>query len=544
MTSYRLPFQKSRWDGQKLRSGHCCKKKQGTIMERYAFREASSRTHATAQHLSQGQVKTGISLELALKDFGVTARVDGASQGPIITVYELELAAGTKIEKVKGLASDLAMALCVPSVRIAPIPGRPRLGVEIPNAMRETISLASVIKKRTFTDSPAKLGLALGKTTDGKILTADLAEMPHLLVAGTTGSGKSVGMNAMILSLLARLTPADVRFIMIDPKRLELAAYDGIHHLLAPVITDPLEAVQALKWAVKEMNRRYQLLQGHRVRNIVEYNTSMPRGDSGAKMPYIVIVVDELANLMKVAGKVVEATVQELSSMARAAGIHLIMATQTPRADIITGEIKANLPARISYRVITKVDSGVVLGEPGGEQLLGNGDMLYMSPDGLITRAHGPLVTNQEVWKITDWERTQGVPEYVEGIIQAVGQDGGDRQSSDYSIGNRGNYRGDSENIAGGRPKMTLPEWLSMAMTEAPQKVADLLQEGFDIGSWPETTIYDTKLKLGVKHYRKDGAAWWYLPGVTPDSRLPERKNKEKTADSLIGGVGSREPGG
>jgi DNA segregation ATPase FtsK/SpoIIIE, S-DNA-T family len=473
-------------------------------MERYASRTMSSGTRAGATHLSKDQIKTGIALELALKDFGVTARVDGASQGPIITVFEMELAAGTKIEKVRGLAGDIAMALCVPSVRIAPIPGRPRLGVEVPNAQRETISLASVIKKRTFTDSPAKLALALGKTTDGKILTADLAEMPHLLVAGTTGSGKSVGMNAMILSLLARLTPADVRFIMIDPKRLELAAYDGIHHLLTPVITDPLEAVQALKWAVNEMNRRYRLLQGRRVRSIIEYNASMSRGDSGAKMPYIVIVADEMANLMEVAGKEVEATIRQLSSMARAAGIHLIMATQTPRVEVITGVIKANMPARISYRVLTKIDSNVILGESGGEQLLGNGDMLYMSPDGLITRAHGPLVTNQEVWKITDWERTQGVPEYNAELNAERSEVNGEPEVSELQTLHMK-----------GEPAFTYDkeaEWLCTFLEGGAKAVSEVIEAGKDRG-YSRPTLFRRKASLGiVSSLRGDGVKVWDLP--------------------------------
>jgi S-DNA-T family DNA segregation ATPase FtsK/SpoIIIE len=503
-----------------------------------------------AQPLSKSQIRTGIALELALKDFGVTARVSGASQGPIITVFELELAAGTKIEKVKGLASDLAMALSVSSVRIAPIPKRPRLGVEIPNAQREEISLASVIRNKTFTSSPAKLAIAIGKTTDGHILVADLAEMPHLLIAGTTGSGKSVGLNAIILSLLARLTPAHVRFIMIDPKRLELAAYDGIHHLLTPVITDPFEAVHALKWAVTEMNRRYKLLQQHRVRNIVEYNESVHSRNSDAKMPYIVIVVDEMANLMEVAGKDVEATIRQLSSMARAAGIHLIMATQTPRVEIITGTIKANMPARISYRVLTKIDSGVILGESGGEQLLGNGDMLYMSPDGLITRAHGPLVTNKEVWKIADWERTQGVPEYLEEIASDLH----DRDHDDNSNRNLTDNRGDCANIGvisdgisrRDRPIMTLLEWLEKALEDEPQPVKYLLQEGWDIGQWPTRTIYDAKKTLGIGHFRRANAAFWHLPNVMTSSRLAtcDDDNTSKAAVVSSESAASRESRG
>ena len=371
-----------------------------------------------------------------LADFGVKGRISGIYPGPVITLFELEPARGTKSSRVVGLADDIARSMSAVSARIAVVPGRDAIGIELPNPKREVVSLRAILELPAFQNSQAALPLALGKSIGGEPIAVDLARMPHLLIAGTTGSGKSVGINAMILSLLYRLPASQCNFIMIDPKMLELSAYDGIPHLLAPVVTDPKKAVAALKWAVKEMNSRYERMSRLGVRNVASYNAraaaAQLRGQplrrtvqtgfdpvtgeplveeetiDAAAMPYLVIVIDEMADLMMCAGKEVEFCVQRLSQMARAAGIHLIMATQRPSVDVVTGTIKANFPSRVSFQVTSKIDSRTIIGEQGAEQLLGAGDMLYMSTGGRIIRAHGPFVSDDEVEAVAQHLKAQG----------------------------------------------------------------------------------------------------------------------------------------
>ncbi len=380
-----------------------------------------------------------------LGDFGVKGRIAGIYPGPVITLFELEPARGTKSSRVVGLADDIARSMSAVSARIAVVPGRDAIGIELPNSEREIVSLRAILESSAFQNSQAALPLALGKTIGGDPIAVDLARMPHLLIAGTTGSGKSVGINAMILSLLYRLPPGQCNFIMIDPKMLELSVYDGIPHLLAPVVTDPKKAVTALKWAVKEMNARYERMSKLGVRNVTGYNAKVaaallrgqplrrtvqigfdPRTGQPIEeeeilepisMPYIVIVIDEMADLMMCAGKDVEFAVQRLSQMARAAGIHLIMATQRPSVDVVTGTIKANFPSRISFQVTSKIDSRTIIGEQGAEQLLGAGDMLYMASGGRIMRAHGPFVSDDEVESVARYLKAQGLPNYREDIL-------------------------------------------------------------------------------------------------------------------------------
>jgi S-DNA-T family DNA segregation ATPase FtsK/SpoIIIE len=385
-------------------------------------------------------------LESVLEDFGVNGKVVKVRPGPVVTLYELEPAPGTKTSRVIGLADDIARSMSALSVRIATIPGRSVIGIELPNSRREVVFLRELLASEAFEKAPAKLTLVLGKDIGGAPVMVDLARMPHLLIAGTTGSGKSVAVNTMILSLLYRLTPEECRLIMIDPKMLELSVYDGIPHLLAPVVTEPGKAVVALKWAVREMEDRYRAMSQLGVRNIAGYNQRLlearDRGeqltrtvqtgfdpDTGKPvyedqllelkpLPFIVVIVDEMADLMLVAGKDIEAAVQRLAQMARAAGIHLIMATQRPSVDVITGTIKANFPTRISFQVTSKIDSRTILGEQGAEQLLGQGDMLYMAAGGRITRVHGPFVSDQEVEKVVEHLRYQGEPNYVEAVTE------------------------------------------------------------------------------------------------------------------------------
>ena len=383
-------------------------------------------------------------LEEVLQDFGVKGEITNVSPGPVVTLYELEPAPGTKSSRVIGLADDIARSMAAISARVAVIPGRNAIGIELPNARREMVFLRELFEANEFTNSEAELALALGKNIGGESVFVDLARMPHLLVAGTTGSGKSVAINTMILSLLQRLDPSKCKFIMIDPKMLELSVYDGIPHLLAPVVTDPKKAVVALKWTVKEMEERYKRMSKLGVRNINGYNERVreahERGEVLSRtvqtgfdketgeavyekeemdyepMPYIVVIVDEMADLMMVAGKDIEGAVQRLAQMARAAGIHLITATQRPSVDVVTGTIKANFPTRISFQVTSKVDSRTILGEQGAEQLLGQGDMLYMAGGGRIMRVHGPFVSDDEVEKVVRFLKKQGVPEYLEAI--------------------------------------------------------------------------------------------------------------------------------
>jgi len=385
-------------------------------------------------------------LESVLQEFGVKGQIVKVRPGPVVTLYELEPAPGIKSSRVIGLADDIARSMSALSVRVAVIPGRNVIGIELPNGSRETVYLRELLGTEAYDRSGGRLPLILGKDIGGAPVVVDLARMPHLLVAGTTGSGKSVAINTMILSLLYRLSPEHCRFIMVDPKMLELSVYDGIPHLLAPVVTDPKKAVVALKWAVREMENRYRSMSKLGVRNIDGYNARVEEAkgkgemitrrvqtgfdaDTGkpvfedetlelAPLPYVVVVVDEMADLMLVAGKDIEWAIQRLAQMARAAGIHLIMATQRPSVDVITGTIKANFPTRISFQVTSKIDSRTILGEQGAEQLLGQGDMLYMAGGGRITRVHGPFVSDGEVEDVVRFLKAQGQPEYVEAVTE------------------------------------------------------------------------------------------------------------------------------
>ncbi|AFC72957.1 cell division protein FtsK [Rickettsia rhipicephali str. 3-7-female6-CWPP] len=386
-----------------------------------------------------------------LNDFGVKGQIININQGPVVTQYEFEPAAGTKTSRVVGLSDDIARSLSALSTRIAVIPGKNVLGIELPNKQREFFCLKELIETPEYQDKSTLLPLVLGKDLAGKPLIADLAKMPHLLVAGTTGSGKSVGINAMIVSLLYRYTPEECRFIMIDPKMLELSAYDGIPHLLTSVVTEPSKAVVALKWAVKEMENRYRMMSNIGVKNIAGYNAkileavkenrvierSIQTGfdpETGKpiyetvtmnmkKLPYIVVIVDEMADLMLVAGKDIEMLIQRLAQMARAAGIHIIMATQRPSVDVITGVIKANFPSRISFKVTSKIDSRTILGEQGSEQLLGMGDMLFMGSTSKISRVHGPFVNEAEIEQITEYLKESGTPEYISAVTEQPEED-------------------------------------------------------------------------------------------------------------------------
>jgi DNA segregation ATPase FtsK/SpoIIIE, S-DNA-T family len=392
-------------------------------------------------------------LEGVLDDFGVRGEIINIRPGPVVTLYELEPAPGIKSSRVIGLADDIARSMSAISARVAVIPGKNAIGIELPNANRETVFLRELLASADYENSKGKLALSLGKTIGGEPVIADLAKMPHLLVAGTTGSGKSVSINTMILSLLYRLTPEQCRLIMIDPKMLELSVYDGIPHLLAPVVTDPRKAVVALKWTVREMEDRYKKMSKLGVRNIDGFNQRIALAakkkevltrtvqtgfdhETGEPifeteelelepMPFIVVIIDEMADLMMVAGKDIEGAVQRLAQMARAAGIHVIMATQRPSVDVITGTIKANFPTRISFQVTSKIDSRTILGEQGAEQLLGQGDMLYMAGGGRIQRVHGPFVADEEVEDIVSHLKSQGVPDYLDAITDEEEQEGG-----------------------------------------------------------------------------------------------------------------------
>ncbi|WP_408869866.1 DNA translocase FtsK, partial [Elioraea rosea] len=386
-------------------------------------------------------------LEGVLADFGVQGKITAIRPGPVVTLYELEPAPGTKSSRVIGLADDIARSMSVLSVRVAVVPGRNAIGIEMPNSRRETVWLSELFSSEAWVRARGRLNLALGKDIGGAPEIVDLAAMPHLLIAGTTGSGKSVAINTMILSLVMRLSPEECRLIMIDPKMLELSVYDRIPHLLAPVVTEPAKAVGALKWAVREMERRYRLMSQLGVRNVGGYNARVAearaKGETISRrvqtgfdpetgkptyedqplaldpLPFIVIVVDEMADLMLVAGKEIEATVQRLAQMARAAGIHILMATQRPSVDVITGVIKANFPTRISFRVVSKVDSRTILNEQGAEQLLGQGDMLRMGDGGRIVRVHGPFVSDSEVERVVSYLRSLGEPDYVDEVTEA-----------------------------------------------------------------------------------------------------------------------------
>ena len=390
-------------------------------------------------------------LEGVLQDFGVKGEITNVRPGPVVTLYELEPAPGTKSSRVIGLSDDIARSMSAVATRVAVVPGRNAIGIELPNDRREIVMLRELLESPDFQETDGRLALALGKNIGGESVTVDLSRMPHLLIAGTTGSGKSVGINTMILSLLYRLSPDQCKFIMIDPKMLELSAYDGIPHLLAPVVTDPKKAVVALKWTVREMEERYKRMSKLGVRDIKGYNNRIlqaeAKGDVLTRtvqtgfdratgraiyeqeemdydaMPYIVVIVDEMADLMMVAGKDIEAAVQRLAQMARAAGIHLITATQRPSVDVITGTIKANFPTRVSFQVTSKIDSRTILGEQGAEQLLGQGDMLYMAGGGRIMRVHGPFVADEEVEKVVRHLKKQGVPDYLEAVTEEESAD-------------------------------------------------------------------------------------------------------------------------
>ena len=398
-------------------------------------------------------------LETVLNDYGVQGVIREIRPGPVVTLYELEPAPGIRSARVIGLADDIARSLCVAAVRIATVSGRNVIGIEVPNRTRETVYLRELLSSEDWATNQSKLPLALGKDISGAPVIADLSRMPHLLIAGTTGSGKSVGINAMILSILFRLSPDQCRLIMIDPKMLELSVYEGIPHLLAPVVTEPAKAVVALKWTTREMERRYRAMSQLGVRNMSGYNErvteALAKGEIVNRrvqtgfdsetgkptfedqplalkpLPYIVVVIDEMADLMMVAGKEVEAAVQRLAQMARAAGIHVIMATQRPSVDVITGTIKANFPTRISFQVISKFDSRTILGEQGAEQLLGMGDLLHMQGGGRIARVHGPFVRDEEVKDIVDFLAAQAEPAYDDEVTEG--------DVSDESVGGTGN---------------------------------------------------------------------------------------------------------
>ena len=392
-------------------------------------------------------------LEGVLEDFGVKGEIINVRPGPVVTLYELEPAPGIKSSRVIGLADDIARSMSAIAARVAVVPGRNAIGIELPNANRETVYLREILSSQAYEKSKAKLPMILGKTIGGEATIADLAKMPHLLVAGTTGSGKSVAINTMILSILYQKTPEQVKMIMIDPKMLELSIYDGIPHLLTPVVTDPKKAVVALKWTVREMEDRYKKMSKVGVRNIDGFNSRIAQAskkgeritrtiqtgydrDTGEAiyeteelnlepMPYIVVIIDEMADLMMVAGKDIEGAIQRLAQMARAAGIHVIMATQRPSVDVITGTIKANFPTRISFQVTSKIDSRTILGEQGAEQLLGMGDMLYMAGGGRIQRVHGPFVADEEVDQVVQHLKSQGVPEYLDSVTEETEEDAG-----------------------------------------------------------------------------------------------------------------------
>jgi DNA segregation ATPase FtsK/SpoIIIE, S-DNA-T family len=407
----------------------------------------SGRATVSAEALQENAT----ALEGVLSDFGVRGEIINARPGPVVTLYELEPAPGIKSSRVISLADDIARSMSALSARVAVVSGRNAIGIELPNPTREKVFLRELLATRDYAESTTRLPLCLGKSIGGESVLVDLARMPHLLIAGTTGSGKSVAINTMILSLVYRLQPDQCRLIMVDPKMLELSVYDGIPHLLTPVVTDPKKAVVALKWAVREMEERYKKMSKLGVRNIDGYNARVAEAaKKGEKLsrtihtgynretgqaiyeneeldleplPYIVVIVDEMADLMMVAGKDIEGAVQRLAQMARAAGLHVILATQRPSVDVITGTIKANFPTRISFQVTSKIDSRTILGEQGAEQLLGQGDMLYMAGGGRISRVHGPFVSDEEVEKVVRHLKSQGAPEYLEAVTAEEPQD-------------------------------------------------------------------------------------------------------------------------
>jgi S-DNA-T family DNA segregation ATPase FtsK/SpoIIIE len=437
--------------GPALRTGRrAAKEAQPSLLDRHRYQLpplvllSEARKQAVGKISEDALEQNARLLEGVLDDFGIKGEIINVRPGPVVTLYELEPAPGIKSSRVIGLADDIARSMSAISARVAVVQGRNAIGIELPNQKREIVFLRELLASEDFEKTKHKLAIALGKTIGGEPVIVDLARMPHLLVAGTTGSGKSVAINTMILSLLYRLRPEECRLIMIDPKMLELSAYDGIPHLLTPVVTDPKKAIVALKWAVREMEDRYKKISKVGVRNIDGFNARVAeaaaKGETITRtvqtgfdretgeavyereemdlsvLPYIVVIVDEMADLMMVAGKDIEGTIQRLAQMARAAGIHLIMATQRPSVDVITGTIKANFPTRISFQVTSKIDSRTILGEQGAEQLLGQGDMLHMAGGGRISRVHGPFVSDGEVDKIVAHLKSQGQPEYLDAI--------------------------------------------------------------------------------------------------------------------------------
>ncbi|WP_445491297.1 DNA translocase FtsK [Rhodopseudomonas sp. RCAM05734] len=432
------------------------KRKSGGTFELPSVNVLTAPRAADRQPLSKAELEANSrALEVVLSDFGVRGEIVKAHPGPVVTLYELEPAPGIKSSRVIGLADDIARSMSALSARVAVVPGRNAIGIELPNAHRENVYLRELLTVKDTNDGSIKLPLCLGKNIGGDSIIIDLARTPHMLIAGTTGSGKSVAINTMILSLVYRLRPDQCRLIMVDPKMLELSVYDGIPHLLTPVVTDPKKAVVALKWAVREMEERYKRMAKLGVRNIDGYNARLleakGKGEELSRtvhtgfdketgkaiyeeekldlepLPYIVIIVDEMADLMMVAGKDIEGAVQRLAQMARAAGLHVILATQRPSVDVITGTIKANFPTRISFQVTSKIDSRTILGEMGAEQPLGRGDMLYMAGGGRISRVHGPFVSDEEVEKVVRHLKSQGQPEYLEAVTAeepAEGEDG------------------------------------------------------------------------------------------------------------------------
>jgi S-DNA-T family DNA segregation ATPase FtsK/SpoIIIE len=435
---------------RKPRSSRPRRSSGGYVLPALEFLNPPSRAGRTTMSAEILQ-ENAVALEGVLADFGVRGEIINARPGPVVTLYELEPAPGIKSSRVISLADDIARSMSALSARVAVVSGRNAIGIELPNPTRERVYLRELLTSRDYTETTARLPLCLGKAIGGEAVLVDLARMPHLLIAGTTGSGKSVAINTMILSLVYRLRPDQCRLIMVDPKMLELSVYDGIPHLLTPVVTDPKKAVVALKWAVREMEERYKKMSKLGVRNIDSYNARLAEAKSkGEKLsrtvhtgynresgeaiyeseqldldplPYIVVIVDEMADLMMVAGKDIEGAVQRLAQMARAAGLHVILATQRPSVDVITGTIKANFPTRISFQVTSKIDSRTILGEQGAEQLLGQGDMLYMVGGGRISRVHGPFVSDEEVERVVRHLKSQGVPEYLEEVTAEDPQD-------------------------------------------------------------------------------------------------------------------------
>ncbi len=450
-------------------------------------------------------------LHSVLNDFGVNGDIVKVNPGPVVTLYELEPAPGLKSSRVINLSDDIARSMSAVSVRVAVVPGQNVIGIELPNKNRETVYLREIIDSADYTTTKMRLPLVLGKNIAGKSVIADLSRMPHLLVAGTTGSGKSVGVNAMILSLLYRLSPEKCRLILIDPKMLELSIYDDIPHLLTPVVTDPKKAIVALKWAVREMEDRYRAMSKLGVRNIEGYNARIEQArkkgevlsrrvqtgfdpDTGkpifedqpmdmTELPYIVVVVDEFADLMLVAGKEVEGAIQRLAQMARAAGIHLIMATQRPSVDVITGTIKANFPSRISFQVTSRIDSRTILGDNGAENLLGLGDMLYMSGGGRITRVHGPFVADKEVEDIVAFLQKQGVPNYIDDVVD---------EESDFASG------GISDMLGGGSKNDELYDKAVNLVLSEGKASTSFVQRHLSIGYNRAATIIERMEKEGV----------------------------------------------